>query len=214
MPLPCPVQPLRPVTSPAIIPVTRPATHQTMRQRPHPVMPQVMCHILLHRILLPRMLAGRVGMLFMVQASYRATISTTGASLPSTAIREPAISLRLLCHPALQSSRILAPYLWLRRFIPMAIIGAATRMYPRPDPASRTRSPLLRGNPRRPTITAPGILTAGPMTVGTTTAGMTTGTMPAPAHRAVHRMTSAMQTEAAMEGRSVKHVCSAVGFSA
>ena len=41
-----------------------------------------------------------------------------------------------------------------------------------------------------------------------------TGMIRARASRAIHRMTTAMQTEAAMEGRGVKHVCSAVGFSA
>ena len=47
-----------------------------------------------------------------------------------------------------------------------------------------------------------------------TTPAAATGMIPALVSRAIHRMTSAMQTEAAMEGRGVKHVCSAVGFSA
>ena len=55
-------------------------------------------------------------------------------------------------------------------------------------------------------------------TQGSILASMTpaavTGMIRARASRAIHRMTTAMQTEAAMEGRGVKHVCSAVGFSA
>ena len=47
-----------------------------------------------------------------------------------------------------------------------------------------------------------------------TTPVAVTGMTHALVSRAIHRMTSAMQTEAAMEGRGVKHVCSAVGFSA
>ena len=49
---------------------------------------------------------------------------------------------------------------------------------------------------------------------GNTPPAAATGMMLVPINRAIHRMTSAMQTEAAMEGRGVKHVCSAVGFSA
>ena len=152
-----------------------------------------------------------------LQASSRAKILMTVASLPSIAIRRPETSLPLSCRQLLRSNRITALFLWRRRFTPMATSGDQTPMGPCPDPAglrgraSRTCLRLSGSQRRSRIITGIATMTDG-MTIGSmiTDTMMTGSTMAVTMARAAISMIRAMAATAAPAGRVATAMISGV----